>query len=173
MGNALTSGAAPAAPGNALAGGPPGAPPGPQGPQAAPAPPSHAQTVAALRHFDAIKRELTIIASDPALGKSSMKSKIIDGVTRLVAERFLKPADAVVELSKVPQEPLQQMKWVKTMFAQTQQAENGILDHYGSGSPHLGTVQDHFAATKDVSNRDDHGEHMSAIAANYRGAPGG
>ena len=85
----------------------------------------------------------------------------------------MKPAEAVVELSKVPAEPLQQMKWVKTMFAQAQQAENGILDHYGATSPHLGTVADHFAATKDVSNRDDHQDHIGAMMANYRGAPGG
>jgi hypothetical protein len=161
MGNALTSGAMPQ----------PAAPQGPGGPAGAqaPPPPTHAQTVAALRHFDAIRKELEIIAKDPALGKSSVKSKIIDGVMRLVAERFMKPVQAVDELSKVPTEPLLQMKWVKTMYAQAQAAENGILDHYGATQPHLGTVADHFAGTKGAYNPDDHGDHLAAMTANYRG----
>jgi hypothetical protein len=162
MGNALMSGAGPAPPAPQQPG--PGGPPQPQ-----PAPPTHAQTVAALRHFDAIRKELEIVAKDPALGKSSVKSKIIDGVMRLVAERFMKPVQAVDELSKVPAEPLMQMKWVKTMYAQAQQAENGILDHYGATQPHLGTVADHFAGTKGTYNPDDHQDHLSALAANVRG----
>lgn len=161
LGNALMSGA-PATPQAA-----PQGPPGAQGGQAPPpAPPTHEQTVAALRHFDAVKRELEIVLMDPALGKSSVKTKIIDGVTRLVASRFMKPADAVTELSKVPSDPLLQMKWVKGMFDQAQAAENGILDHYGASRPHLGEVADHFAASP-PGNAEDHGDHMQALAANY------
>lgn len=158
-GNALTSGAGPM----------PQAAPQPGGPQGAPAPPppTHAQVIAMLRHQDAVRRELEIIAKDPALGKSSVKTKIIDGVLRLVAERFLKPVQAVDELSKVPTEPLLQMKWVKTMYAQAQAAENGILDHYGATSPHMGAVADHFAGTKGTYNPDDHDDHMAAMTANY------
>lgn len=121
-----------------------------------------------MRHFDAIKRELEIIAADPALGKSSVKSKIIDGVMRLVTERFMKPVQAVDELSKVPAEPLLQMKWVKTMYTQAQQAENGILDHYGATSPHLGAVADHFAGTKGAYSADEHLDHVAAMTSNYR-----
>ena len=160
-GNALTSGSAP------MPAVQPAPQPGGQPPQAQPAPPTPAQTVAMLRHQDAVRKELEILAKDPALGKSSVKSKIIDGVMRLVAERFLKPVQAVDELSKVPTEPLLQMKWVKSMYAQAQQAENGILDHYGATSPHLGTVADHFAGTKGTYNPDDHDDHMSAMASNY------
>jgi hypothetical protein len=161
MTNALTSGAAPSP--QAMA---------PQPGQAMPAPPTHAQTVAALRHFDAIRKEIGIILKDPALGKSSVKSKIIDSVTRLVSERYMKPAEAVTELAKVPTEPLLQMKWAKNMMQQAQMAENGILDHYGATSPHLGTVADHFASTADASNRDDHMDHIGALMSNYRPANG-
>ncbi len=164
MSNALMSGgsSAPTPPPAAQAA-------GPAGPQKMPPPPTHAQTVAALRHFDAVRRELEIIAKDPALGKSSVKSKIIDGVTRLVAGNIMQVTQAVDELAKVPSEPLLQRKWVKTMLMQAQQAENGILDHYGATSPHMGTVAEHFAATKDISHPDDHHDHMNALAANFRG----
>lgn len=161
-GNALTSGSAPTAPT------PPAAQAG-QAPQQ-PAPPTHAQTIAALRHFDAIKKELSILANDPALGKSSVKSKVIDGVLRLVAGGMMTTVGAVDELSKVPTEPLLQMKWVKTMYQQAQQAEDGILDHYGATQPHFGTVADHFAATQDMANPSDHMDHLTALGANYKGA---
>jgi hypothetical protein len=170
MSNALTSGAAPMAPGNALASGAPNAPPGQPGqPQAAPAPLTHAQVVTGLRHFDAVKRELEVIAKDPALGKSSVKSKIIDGVLRLVAAGYMKTTQAVDELSKVPTEPLLQMKWTKTMLAQAQQAENAILDHYGQTSPHFGTVADHMAMTGGLNDRYEHQDHIGAMMGNLKG----
>lgn len=161
-GNALSSGAM------ASPQGAPG-PAGQPGQAAPPAPPTHAQTVAALRHFDAVRKEIEIIAKDPALGKNNVKSKIIDGVLRLVAGGIMQTTQAVEQLSKVPTEPLLQMKWAKSMLTQAQQAENGILDHYGATSPHTGTVADHFGSTLDVSHPDDHQDHISALAANFRG----
>lgn len=144
---------------------PPGAPGQPQ--QQQPAPPSHEETIAALRHFDAVRKELELIMANPKLGKSSVKDPIIKGVTRLVASGFLTPVKAVDQLASVPQEPLMQLKWAKGMLTQAKQAENGILDHYGAGNPNLGSVQDHFAGTKGMSQMDDHQDHMSALAANY------
>lgn len=162
-GNALSSGAVsgPAQP-PAQAAGAPGGQPAPQGP-------THAQMVAALRHFDAVRKELGIIAQDPALGKSNVKSKITDGVVRLVAGGIMQTTQAVDELSKVPDEPLLQMKWTKAMLAQAQAAENGILDHYGATAPHFGTVADHFADSADAGDPDDHHGHMKALAGIYGG----
>src|SRR5215831_3502267 len=52
-----------------------------QGGGNAPVPtPTHGQTVAALRHFHAIQAELEALLKNPALGKSSLKSQIIDGM---------------------------------------------------------------------------------------------
>lgn len=162
-GNALSSGAMP----SPQPSGAPGAAPGVQ--PAQPAPPTHAQTIAALRHFDAVRRELELVAKDPALGKSNVKSKIIDGVLRLVAGGIMQTTQAVDELSKVPVEPLLQMKWVKGMYTQAKQAEDGILDHYGATQPHFGDVAGHYAATKEAANPDDHQDHMSALMANFKG----
>jgi hypothetical protein len=165
--------------GNALMNGSGGVPQGPQqapsqgaGPQQQgqpqqPSPPTAAQTVAALRHFDATKKELGILLADPALGKTNVKSKIISGVVRLVASGMMKTTEAVTELSKVPTDPLMQMKWAKSMFQQAQTAENAILDQYGATSPHLGTVADHFASTQGVSDPGDHLDHLAALRGNY------
>ncbi len=154
--------AAPPAPGPA-----PGGSVAPGQPQQPPAPPTHEQTVAALRHFDAVKQQLGAILKDPAVGKSDMKSKIIDGVTRLVAEGFMPATAAVDELSKVPSDPLQQLHWAQAMMAQTKNAENNILDHYGMGNPHFGTVAEHMAMPI-KNNRADHLDHIAAMTSNYK-----
>lgn len=145
------------------------APGGPQQQPATPSPPTHEQTVAALRHFDAIKGAIAPLLADPALGKSDMKSKIIDGVTKLVAERIISAGTAVDQLSKVPADPLEQRKTLQAMMQQAQQAENNILDHYGHGNPSLGEVHEHFGG-RGGGSPDDHMEHIKALHANYSGA---
>lgn len=162
MGGAVPQPMPPAAPQSGAA------PPQQAGGQAPPAPPTHAQTVAALRHFDAIRKEIGMILKDPALGKSNVKSKITDGVVRLVSGQFMSPTDAVDTLTKVPEEPLQQMQWAKAMEQQARQAENGILDHYGATNPNMGAVQDHMAMPSGY-DPNDHADHMAAVMANYSG----
>lgn len=137
-------------------------------PQAAPAPPTHEQTVSALRHFHAVIGEIQSILKDPATGKSDQKSKIIDGTTKLVSERMLSPAQAVMQLSQVPTDPLQQRKWLQTMLAQTAQSANVILDHHAMGSPGtLDSSVEHARST--IPSKDDHMNHMTALGANYSG----
>lgn len=152
-GNALQSGGS--GPAASPAGAPAGAMPG-----AAPPPPSHEQTVAALRHFDAIKSGLVEILQDPATGKSDQKSKIIDGVTRLVSERMISAPTAVQQLAGVPAEPLEQRKWLQKMLQQAVQAEQVILAHHGMGFAGQGPQTA-------SSSPDDHMDHMKALHAIY------
>jgi hypothetical protein len=99
--------------------------------QQAPAP-NHAQTVAALRHLTALKQELVTLLKNPDLGKADMRSAIIDGVTKLVADRVVPPSAAVQKLATVPETPFQQKKWVENDYAQNAQAENVILAHHAA-----------------------------------------
>lgn len=147
-----------------------GAPPqgAPAGPGAAlPPPPSHEQTVAALRHFHAITEEIQHILKDPAVGKSDLKSKIIDGVTKLVSERMISPAQAVVQLSSVPSDPIKQRQWLTTVLQQTVQAANNVVDHHASG--HDGTLDFAQESQMQHPHADDHMNHMSALEAKYGG----
>lgn len=97
-----------------------------QMPQAPPAP-THAQTVAALRHFGAIIDELGGILKNPDLGKASVKSAVIDGTTRLVADRMMSPAQAVEALSNVPERPYDQKVWAITQLDQALKARATVL----------------------------------------------
>jgi hypothetical protein len=158
--------------GNALSGAPTGAPGQPQPPQQAQAPaPTQQQTIAAMRHFSAIERELTSLLSDPDLGKADLKSKIIDGATKLVSDGILTPAQAVTQLGAVPDGkqsggPFQQKQWVEKNFAQTIQAANAVLDHHGAAFPGQG------ADPAAQSTPDDHQGIMAGLTSHYQGLGG-
>lgn len=130
MGNKFQSDVSPEAPEiNALASGGQQMPQ--QQPQQAPAP-DHQQTVAALRHFEAIGIQLEKVLQDPSLGKSDLKSKIIDGVTALVSKQIMSPGQAVAQLSTFPERPFDQKKWLMNQMQQILQARNSVLSHHGS-----------------------------------------
>lgn len=143
-----------------------GTPQGQQSQQAAPnvPTPTHAQTVAALRHFTALKQELTVLINNPDLGKADMKSAIIDGVTKLVADRIVPPATAVQQLATVPDSPFQQKKWIEQNYAQVMKAENGILAHHGAAFAGQGNQP-----PPDPANHMQ--DLQSMMASHYSGAP--
>ena len=138
-------------------------------PQTPPPAPSHAQTVAALRHFHAIQVELDKVLKNPDLGKSSVKSQIIDGTTRLVSERILSPAEAVSQLAGVPDDPQSQRKWVQTTLMQTYQANEAVLAHRQNAVASGAAPQEAPGADY---HPDNHGQHMQALAAHYSGGKG-
>lgn len=166
MANALSSmGGPPPAPNpqpqDPSGGGAPGASSAPQQQQQAPAP-SHQQTVAALRHFSAIEDELRGLLADPDLGKADMKSKIIDGATKLVANGIMTAAQAVTGLGSVPERPFEQKQWVASHYATAVQAANAVLDHHRAafaGTP----------APAQPSGPDDHQAVMSGLLSHYQG----
>ncbi len=132
--------------------------PGPQQGQPPPAP-NHAQTVAALRHFHAINSELEALASDPDLGKADMKSKVIDGATKLVGMRIMSPSQAVMQLGEFPSAPYQQKQWVMKHLQANQKAADSVLDHHRVA--HAG-IQDMPAG-----NPDDHTQDMNAMMQSH------
>ena len=136
------------------------------GPPAPPPAPSHQQTVAALRHFAALERELTTLLKDPDLGKSDLKSKIIDGTTGLVAQGYLTPAAAVTELGTVPERPFDQKKWLEQHFVQTIAAANQVLGHHQAAFPG-------GAPNEEAPSMDGHHDLMQGLASHYQGRSNG
>jgi hypothetical protein len=133
-------------------------------PQQMPAP-SHAQTVATLRHTHAIQDELETLLKNPAIGKSSIKSAIIDGATKLVASRIITPAQAVAQLGTVPDDPLEQRKWLRAQLAQSVQAQNAILDHHRAA--HAGG--DEATAGHQPYDPETHIDTMAGVNDHYKG----
>lgn len=145
---------------------------GPAG-QSAPSPsaqqpaPSHQQTVAALRHFAAIGKQLEVALKDPDLGKADIRGKIIDGMTTLVADRIIDPRDAVSQLTSFPDRPFEQKQWLMQHLQQTMAARNAILDHHRVSNLPAG-------APPETPSGDDHMQQMAGLmAAHYPGKPNG
>jgi hypothetical protein len=129
--------------------------------------PTHDQTVTALRHFQAILSELRTLLKNPELGRSDVKSDIIDLMTRLVANRMVPATSAVEQLSKVPDRPYDQKKAVEWMYDQTMQARDAIVSHHAlafAGAP-----------PQEAPDANDHMKHVAAMMeAHYSaGVPNG
>jgi hypothetical protein len=136
--------------------------------QQAPAP-THAQTVAALRHFQIIGKELEGLLLNPEIGKADIRSAIIDAVTRLVADRIISPAEAVSQLGQVPDRPFDQKQTIENMYKQTMMAESAVLDHHGATNAPL---SEDFGTENALysSNPDQHQQMMSDMMQAHYGA---
>jgi hypothetical protein len=147
----------------------PNAPPQ-EGPPQQPAP-SHEQTVAALRHFQALLAEGRTLLKNPDLGKSNVKSAIQDGAIKLVADGIISPADAVTQLATVPERPIEQKKWVENLYAQAVTAQSNVLDHHRMA--HIGTGDYGIESALHQSNPDAHKQTMQGMMeAHYGGGRG-
>ena len=168
MGNALSAGMPPPPPPDIPQSPQQDGAPGqqPQMPQQMPAP-SHAQTVAALRHFHSIMTELQGIIKNPDLGKADMKSAIIDGATKLVASRIIPATQAVMQLATVPERPFEQKKWVMMQFMQAQQAMDVVLEHHGMSNPATGDLANEMGA--DRGSPDNHISTMAGLMQAHYG----
>lgn len=140
----------------------------PQGPQAAPAP-THDQTVAALRHFNAVIGELRGLLQNPDLGKADLKSKIIDGAVKLVEDRIIPPNAAVTQLATVPERPFDQRGWVQQHYAQTVQAAASVLDHHRQAALGTGNYDLENKLHDDVAGPDDHLQTMQGLVQQHYG----
>jgi hypothetical protein len=128
------------------------APQAPQAPQMPPAP-THEQTVAAMRHFQAIQDEIEPLLKDPDVGRSDMKSKVIDGATKLVAARIFTPADAV---------PFEQRNWLIRHHFLATVALHQVLDHHGAA------VAAGMVPAGGKPKRENHIQDMAALKEHYK-----
>lgn len=128
--------------------------------QPAPPAPTHAQALAALRHFAAIEQAISGLARDPALGKSSIKKQIVDAIAGLVANRIMSAPQAVQELSSVPERPFDQKQWLAQQFIAARQTRAQVAMDYARAHP--GGAQDR------TFNRDNHIDDMTGLDAHYR-----
>jgi hypothetical protein len=134
------------------------------GPAAPPPPPSHQQTVAAVRHFGAISSECASLLADPDCGKSDVRSKVIDGVTKLVSDGIATPADAVRELASFPDRPFEQKKWLENYMTRSDQAATAVLAHHQM-APQPATPQGDY-------DPENHNQIMQGLISQYQPAKG-
>lgn len=128
---------------------------------------THKQAVCAMRHFHAITQELEGLLADPNLGKSDVKSKIIDGTVKLVSQRIISAAEAVAELGGVPSDPILQRKWVTQHFHNTMIAQNAILEQARASEP--GTMDWAVEGQHTADHPDAHMDTMKSLRGLFQG----
>jgi len=133
-------------------------------PKTMPPAPTHAETVTALRHFGALEDELSELMIDPDLGKTDMRSKLIDSMTRLVSEGIVPSSGAVRDMGTFPERPYDQRQWINQHFMNVVQAQTAILAHHAIGAK---TGQNLQPDTAPVA--DDHQATMASLLGRYGG----
>ena len=96
-----------------------------------PAPaPTHAQTMAAMHYFGEIKAAIAPVAKDPNLGVKNIRPKLLDAASKLLASRTLTLSEVMNRIKDLPDDPMQQKKFVESILNNANQAELTVLQHY-------------------------------------------
>lgn len=142
------------------------------GPAARPMPtlpaPSHAHTVAALRHFTIYLRAIEKLLRDPDLGRSSIKNELIDTVTGLVSKQITAPSAAVQILSTFPDDFQQQRGWLAQAYQKILLARDAVLDHHRVSHPGLGNHAAEMARSS--FERKSHIDDMKRLVRHFTNA---
>ncbi|HEX5508915.1 MAG TPA: hypothetical protein VFX37_10470 [Pseudolabrys sp.] len=129
--------------------------------QPAPAP-THAQTVAAMHRFGSIKAALQPVLSDPNLGKSNIRPKLLDAASDLLGEKVLSLPEIMNAIKDLPDDPLQQKKFVEMMYGTATKAQIAVLNqHRNANLPQ---------EDGDEWTPDSHDQHFAGLMAHYPGA---
>lgn len=129
--------------------------------------PSHAQTVAGLRHFQTVGRQLVKLLENPDLGKADLRDSMIDATTRLVADHIIPAAQAVTLLGQFPDRPFDQKKWLENAYVQNMAAQIALLDHHRTTNPGTGNLALEMAQNSDTT--DNHLQTMQGMMQNHYG----
>lgn len=162
-------GAAPGGGGNPLAallqgGGAQGGVPGQGGPPA----PSHAQTVAALTHLQAVQKSMDGLSRLPGIGKENIRPAIFDSIAELLSQRLFTLPQVMTEIKSIPSDPPGQRNWVLTHLRQISEAQKQLLMDHAQGSPGTGDLASELANSQ-MDPSQSHTDMMGSVADHYSG----
>jgi hypothetical protein len=130
-------------------------------------PPTHAQTVTAMRHFGELQKRLGKLLADPAVGKENMRPKIFDMGAGLLGDGFMTLPKLMNEIKTLPQDPADQKKWLQQHYTAVSKAQIAVLDHYRAGNPGSGNWQADLAAQPPAA-AGEHADQMDGIMKHYQ-----
>lgn len=136
--------------------------PQPQQPTQQQPAPTPGQTAAALHHFSEIKSMLKPIMADPNLGKTNIRPKLLDSMSKLLASRALSLPQVMNAVKSLPDDPVEQLKFVQKVYQDNDAAQKLVLMHSrnaanASESP---TNEDPYSA-------DNHAAMMDGLLKQY------
>jgi hypothetical protein len=130
-------------------------------------PPTHQQTVTAIRHFGELQKRLSKLLADPSVGKENMRPKIFDMAAGLLGDGFMTLPRLMNEVKTLPQDPADQKKWLQKHLEAVSRAQVSVLDHYRAGNPGSGDWRADLAA-QPPEGETDHANLMDGVMKHYQ-----
>lgn len=136
----------------------------PQQQQPTPQPaPTHAQTVAAVHQFGQIKQSMVPILDDPNLGLKNIRPKLLDSFSKLLASKTLTLPEIMKAVKALPDDPMQQKKFVEKIYNDNDKAQMLVLGHHAMGP------QQTDGQEPDQWSSDKHQDYMAGLVQQYGG----
>lgn len=125
--------------------------------------PTHAQTVAAMHRFGEIKSALKPVISDPNLGKSNIRPKLLDAASDLLGSKVLSLPEIMNAIKGLPDDPLQQKKFVESIYGNASKAQLAILQQHRGAS---------LQGEPDEWSPETHNDNIASLMQQYGGQNG-
>lgn len=131
-----------------------------------PAPaPTENQTIAAVHHFGQIKSAFGPMLKDPKLGKDNIRPKLLDTMSKLLANKVLTLPEIMNAAKALPEDPIQQKKFVEKIYNDNSKAQMMVLQQHAQAKfpePEPG------APEPTPYSPDTHADEMSALLKQYK-----
>lgn len=132
--------------------------------QQAPAP-THAQTVAVMHRLGEIKSSLRPVMDDPHLGSKNIRPKLLDAASKLLAAKVVSLTDIMNEIKGLPEDPIEQKKFVEGLYNNATQGQAAILEQHRHADLPEGVGPDEWTP-------DTHDDHIASLMQQYGGRNG-
>lgn len=133
---------------------------------------SHQMMVAAITHFQAVKKQLMRLATNPGLGKENIRPAIFNATADLLGEGFFTLPQLMNEIKSLPVDPPGQKKWVMQHLSNVTLAQQQVLDDHRATAQGTGNfaadAQQNPTAPVGVG-APVHSDLMSQVSRAYKG----
>ena len=119
---------------------------------------SHAQTVAGLHKFSEIKAAMLPVISDPKLGKTNIRPKLLDATSKLLMNKTLSLPEIMNRIKDLPDDPQKQKAFVDQIYQSSDQAQKVLLANAA-----------HAQDDGEAWSMDNHEKHLGGFMQKYEG----
>lgn len=119
------------------------------------------QVIAGLHHLNSFTKQFSPLLRNPATGKSNIRPKIFDAAAQLIGAGIFTVPEVINGIKDLPDDPVDQKKWLEMKLANAQQAEQKIISDYIAQGPGPEPQGPEWSP-------DNHKDHMAGLLGNYK-----
>ena len=121
---------------------------------------SKAQLMAGLHHLEAFQKQFAPLLNSPDTGQKNIRPKIFDASAALIGEGIFTVPEVMNGIKDLPEEPLEQKKWLQQKLQGTMLAEKKLVHDFVAQGPGQDAGPDWTP--------DNHKDHMTGLMSNYK-----